>query len=270
MRRISAIIGVLLLATGTALGWAERTRATYVRHVREADRALARGDLEDALRRYQAAQAEYARRALWLRRLPWRRGDDADRLLLQLGNVRYRQAEALLTQYGRARRDPEIAERPSIESVHQRFAEARQQYELVSQADPVLYSKAQFNATHAAAMEFLVDVWAERAKSQTALRGDLVRLIRRVSGVLDYINAQHVPLPREDRMQPLLLLERLTQFSQGPKKVDDGADASKKLGDFLRLSPPQVTDAERRLIEKFLTNREEPVQAGEGEEGGVH
>lgn len=270
MRRVWAVATIAALLAGALLLGAERARATYLVHVREADAAFARGDLERAAQRYQAAQREYARRAWLLRDFPWRRGAEADRLLLQLGNVRYREAEALLSRYGRARRDPEVAERPSVEAIHQRFAEARRQYEQVSQADPALYSKAQFNAAHAAAMDFLVDLWADRAKSPAALRGDLVRLIRRTAAVLDHINARRVPLIREDRMPPALLLERLTQFSQEPKRADERPDASPKLGDFLRVSPPQPTDAERRLLEKFLLEREEPVQAGEGEEGGLH
>ncbi len=269
-RRTLGIIGVLLLLLGAVLVWAGRTQAAFLRQVRDADQAFARADLAQALRGYEAAQAQHARGSLWLRPLPWRRGQDADRLVLQHGNVRYRQAEALLATYGRARRDPEVRERPSIESIRQRFGEARQQYEKVSQADPVLYAKAQFNAAHASAMEFLIDVWVERAKSQSALRGDLVRLIRRVASVIDYVNARHLAMARADRMQPLLLLERLTQFSAEAKKVDDRADAGKKLGDFLKVSPPDVTAAERKLVEKFLLEREEPVQAGEGEEGGVH
>lgn len=270
MTKAWAVLGALLLLLGAALGWAARTQARYVGHIREADQAFASGDFEQALRRYQAAQAEYTRGALWLRRPPWRRGGEPDRLLLQLGNARYRRAESLLTRYVRARRDPEIAERPSLESVHEQFAEARRLYEQVPRIDPVTYSKAQFNAAHAAAMDFLLDIWDDKPKSQAALRGDLVRLIRRVSGVLDYVNAEHVALSREDRMRPVLLLERLTQFSQEPKRFDDRAEGSKKLGDYLRVAPPRMTDAERKLLEKFLLNREDPVQPGAGRQGGVH
>jgi hypothetical protein len=270
MRRTWAVTTMGALVAGALLLATERGRATYLGHVGDADAAFARGDLEPAARRYEAAQREYGRRAWLLRELPWRRGLEPDRLLLQLGNVRYRQAEALLAKYGRARRDPEVAERPSVEAIHRRFAEARRRYEQVSPTDPALYGRAQFNAAHAAAMEFLVDLWSDRAKSVSALRGDLVRLIRRTAAVVDHANAQRLPLPREDRMAPTLLLERLTQFSQEPKRPDDRPDGAPKLGDFLRVSPPRVSDAERRLLEKFLLEREEPVQAGEGEEGGLH
>jgi hypothetical protein len=118
-------------------------------------------------------------------------------------------------------------------------------------------------------MEFLMDLWLERTKSDTALRAELVRLIRNAAGVLDHVNAQRVPLAREERMRLVMLLETFTQFAQEAKRVEV-KERGKKLGEFLKVSPPQTTEMERRLVEKFLLDREEPVEAGEGELGGLH
>ncbi len=267
--RLLTIIGLLALTVGAALTWGGRAHSAYLQRVREADRAFASRNMDDAITRYEATYRELTERPLLLAATRWLRTDSPDRLMLQLGNTRFRQAEALLVRYGRARRDPEIAERPSLDAVHQHFAEARRAYDRVTQADPVLHSKARFNAAHTSAMEFLMSLWVERTKSQTALRGELVRLIRNAAGVVDYVNAQRVPLSREERMQPVMLLEAFTQFAQETKKVEV-TEQGKKLGEFLKVSPPQTTEVERRLVEKFLLDREEPVTAGEGELGGLH
>jgi hypothetical protein len=269
MRRLFIAVGLGLVVAGALAAWAGRAHLAYRERVRAADRAFAAGDLEDAIAGYESAHRELIRHPVVRYVTRWLRTDSPDRLLLQIGNARFRQAEILLIRYGRARRDPRITERPALDAVRQRFAEARRAWDRVTPAEDVLFAKARFNAVHAGAMEFLVDLWLERTKSDTALRGELVRLIRGAAAVLDHVNARQVPLTRDERMRPVMLLETFTQFAREARRVEV-EERGKKLGEFLKVSPPQTTEMERRLVERFLLDREEPVEAGEGELGGLH
>jgi hypothetical protein len=255
-RRPLLWLGALLLLSGVLLYSLAQTRQTYATRLQQADTAYQTQHYDDAIIAYESALEHAQTPAIQIgARLLGHLATPAH-IALQIANSRYRIAEAELRHYQRASRDPRVTPRPSLVKVQRLLTEAGQAYDAIQPIEPPVYQAAQVNSARAQTWQLILAAVDEQTSGRRTLRQLASQTIRQSAAAVDYSHAQQVQISRQAHMSAMLLLERLTMFSQKrPSPLPPRAltrHSQQPLGDLLLKDTPELSAQERQRFQQFF------------------